>query len=128
MEIVRRAYEALSSGDREGLVADMAPTIEYVTTGAVPDTAPVYRGPEAVADFTRWLTDDFMDARVEIHDLIETGDRVLACVTLHGRGIESGVDTSWDVWHLWTLKDGQLVHGQAFTTKRAAHEAAGLSE
>jgi ketosteroid isomerase-like protein len=36
VEIARRAYEAFNRGDLDNLVADFAPTFEYVTTGAVP--------------------------------------------------------------------------------------------
>jgi hypothetical protein len=49
-------------------------------------------------------------------------------VTLRGRGKQSGVEASWDVWHLWTVEDGKLVHGHGFTSKPEALEAAGLSE
>jgi hypothetical protein len=39
VEVVRRAYEAFSRGDLEGLFADAAPEFEYVATWAIP--APV---------------------------------------------------------------------------------------
>jgi hypothetical protein len=34
------------SGDLDGMIADLAPTFEYVPTGAVFGSADVYRGPE----------------------------------------------------------------------------------
>jgi ketosteroid isomerase-like protein len=68
------------------------------------------------------------EPRVEINELSEAGDQVLASVTLRGRGKQSGVDTSWDVWHLWTVEDSKLVHGHGFTSKTDALEAAGLRE
>jgi ketosteroid isomerase-like protein len=74
------------------------------------------------------MREEFYDARIEIHELIEVGDQVLAEVTLKGRGKQSGVETSWDVWHLWTMQDGKVVRGQGFARRDEALEAAGLQE
>ncbi len=53
---------------------------------------------------------------------------MLAAVTVRGRGKQSGVETTWDLWHLWTLQDGKVVHGQGFVSREEALEAAGLRE
>ena len=71
---------------------------------------------------------EFDNLRVEVHELIETGDQVLASLTLRGRGKQSGAETSWDVWHVWTVRDGKAIGLQAFTSSDLALEAAGLSE
>jgi ketosteroid isomerase-like protein len=86
VEKVRRAYDGFNRGDPEAMITDLAPTFEYVTTGALPDTPPVARGPEGYAEFARWLSDQFDDARVEIHELTDVRDKVVASVTLRGRG------------------------------------------
>ena len=91
VEIVRRGYEAYNRGDPEGTVADFAPTFEYVSTGAIPARGDVHRGPEGSLEFVRWLWDEFEDARIEVHELIEAGDRVLASVTLQGRGRQAAL-------------------------------------
>ena len=75
-----------------------------------------------------WLWDEFEDARIEVHELVDAGDQVLASVTLQGRGRQSGADVAWDLWHLWWIKGGKAVRGQAFRDKEQALEAAGLSE
>ena len=128
VELVRRGYEAYNRGDPEGTVADFAPTFEYVSTGAIPGKGNVHRGPEGYVEFVRWLWDEFEDVRIEVHELIEAGDRVLASVTLKGRGRQSGADVAWDLWHLWWIEDGRAVRGQAFRDKEKALEAAGLRE
>jgi ketosteroid isomerase-like protein len=65
---------------------------------------------------------------MEVHELVDAGDQVMAAVTLRGRGKQSGVETSWDVWHVWTVEHRKVVHGQAFTSRAEALGAAGLSE
>ena len=128
VEMCRRAYEAFNRGDSEGMVADLAEEFEFVPTGALPDARGVYRGPQGYTDFVGWLRSEFDSPRVEINELTEAGDQVLASVTLRGRGKQSGVAASWDIWHVWTVRDGKAVHGQAFTSKAEALQAAGLRE
>ena len=128
LQMVRRSYEAFNRGDLDGMVADLAPEFEYVTTGAVPGTGDMYRGPDGMKRFTEALWGEFDDANVEVNELIEAGDQVLVSLTMRGRGKQSGVETSWDIWQLWTAKDGKGIRGQAFTNKAEALKAAGLSE
>jgi len=88
----------------------------------------VYQGPEGYKQFVAWLRDEFEDAGLDVNDVIGAGDRVLASLTLRGRGRQSGAATSWDLWQVWTIRDGKVVRGQAFTSKTEALEAAGLRE
>jgi ketosteroid isomerase-like protein len=128
IELARRAYEAFNRDDLEGMVADFAPSFEYLPSGTIPGTHGVYRGAEGWIEFMGWLRNEFESARVEILELIETEHQVLAAVTAHGRGRQSGVEASWDGWHLWTVRDGKVVHGRGFTSRAEALEAAGLLE
>jgi ketosteroid isomerase-like protein len=128
VEMAQRAYEALERGDFDGMMSDLAPSFEYVTTGAIPGVTGAYRGREGLREFLRWMWDEFDSPRIEVHGLTDAGDQVLASVTLRGRGKQSGIEASWDVWHLWTMQDGKVVHGQAFASREEAFEAAGLSE
>jgi uncharacterized protein len=126
--IARRAYEAFNRGDLQAMVADLAPNFEYATTGAIPGMIGVYRGVEGILGFLEWMRSEFERPRIEVHELVDAGDQVVAAVMLRGRGKQSGVEVSWDVWHVWTMEHGKVVHGQAFTSRKEALEAAGLSE
>jgi uncharacterized protein len=127
VEVVRRGYEAFNRGNLDGMVADFAPTFEYVASGAVPGTRGVYRGPEGFKEFMGWFG-EFSGARADIKELTDAGDRVLAGITARGRGKRSGVESGWHLWHLWTLRDGKVVRGEGFTDRDEALEAAGLRE
>lgn len=126
--IARRAYEAFNRGDQQAMVADLAPNFEYATTGAIPGMTGVYRGVEGILGFLEWMRSEFERPRIEVNELVDAGDQVVAAVTLRGRGKQSGVEASWAVWHVWTMEHGKVVHGQAFTSREEALEAAGLSE
>jgi ketosteroid isomerase-like protein len=128
VEIVRRAYEAFNRGDLDGMVADFAPEFEYVASGAVPGTRGVHPGTEGFRQYTEGFWGEFDDAQIEVHELTEARDQVLASVTFRGRGKQSGVEASWDIWQLWTLRDGKNVRGEGFPSRDEALKAAGLSE
>ena len=72
--------------------------------------------------------DEFDDPRFEVHEFIDAEDRVFAWATLRGRGKQSGAETSWDVWAVWTVRDGRFVRWETFADRDAALEAAGLRE
>jgi ketosteroid isomerase-like protein len=128
-EIVRQSLEAFNKGDVEGAFADIiAPEFEYIPTGKVPGAEGVYRGPEGWRRFLEFFWSEFDQVRVEIRDLVASGDQVVAAQTFRGRGKQSGVETSWDLWQVWTFRDGKVVRGQGFTTEAEALKAARLSE
>jgi ketosteroid isomerase-like protein len=128
VETVRRGYEAFNRGDYDEMVADIAPDCEYIPTGAIPGLGGVVRGVEEYKRFLGWLSDVFDDTRLEPNEFIDAGNQVLGGFTVSGRGRQSGVETSWTIWQVWTLRDGKLVHGQGFTSREEALEAAGLRE
>jgi hypothetical protein len=76
---MRRSTEVTSTA----MVADFAPTFEYVASGAVPGTGGVYPGPAGLKEFMGWFG-EFSGARVEINELMDVGDRVLVGTTARG--------------------------------------------
>ena len=55
-------------------------------------------------------------------------DRVIAVVRTSGRAKASGIEIDQQLTHVWTLRDGKAVRFDAYSTKREALEAVGLSE
>jgi ketosteroid isomerase-like protein len=129
LEVVRRAIEAFRRGDFRAFTADAAPEFEYVAAGAIPGAAGVFRGAD---EFRRGFLEpfwaEFGDAQLDVHELIESGDQVLVSLTVGGRGRQSGVAVSWDLWFVWTLRDGRVVRGQGFTSRDEALAAVGLQK
>jgi ketosteroid isomerase-like protein len=126
-EIIRRAFEAFNRRDWNALVAEAAPDMEYVPSGALPGSTESVHGPEGYLEFLRWLTDEFADPRVEVRALRDAGDQVFAEVALSGRGKQSGAETSWTLWQVWSVREGKIARGRAFTSREEALEAAGLT-
>lgn len=126
VDIVREAYDAVNRGDLDMAVSCIAPDMEYVASGAVPGATGVFMGPEGVKEFIAGLYEEFDEPRADVSELLDAGDQVLVSATARGRGKLSGVETTWDTWQLWTVRDGKLMRGQGFTSREEALAAAGL--
>lgn len=126
VDIVREAYDAVNRGDLDMAVSCIAPDMEYVASGAVPGATGVFMGPEGVKEFIAGLYEEFDEPRADVSELLDAGDQVLVSATARGRGKLSGVETTWDTWQLWTVRNDKLVRGQGFTSREEALAAAGL--
>ncbi len=131
VELVRRIFEAVNRGDMEGAfaLADPPPEFEFVPSGVlIPDLSGVQRGPEGLRRVQEGFLAAFDDVHLAVHELIDAEDQVFGSYAIQGRGRHSGAETSWDVWNVWTVRDGRVVRWQGFTDRDAALDAAGLSE
>ena len=130
VENVRRAYIALSSGDKD-VLTELA-------------------SPDLVTDFSRRLVDPFVlrgrDEMIafldqanetwdgwpawEPQELIDAGDQVVAFIRFSAKGKASGAAVEAYVANLWTFgSDGKLIEMKYFGDDRAAAlEAVGLRE
>jgi ketosteroid isomerase-like protein len=126
-EIARKAIAAFNENDAS-FIDLIAPEFEYIPTGSIPGSEGAYRGPQGWKRFLELFWSEFEEAHIEIRDLLTSGDQVIAGQTFRGRGKQSGVEVNWDVWQVWTLRDGKVIRGQGFTSESEALEAAGLSE
>lgn len=121
VEIVERLYEAWNSGDPEP-APELAPDVEWVNP------------PEAVESGTRHGRDEFREAmarvregfgemRIEIEELVESGDHVAVSIVAHTRGRGSGLEAPNRMSHLWTFRDGWAVRFEWFRDPHGARAA-----
>ena len=131
VELLRRINEVFNRGDHEGAfaLADPPPEFEFVPSGVlIPDLADVQRGPEGLRRLLEVFAGEFDAPHFELHELIAAGDQVFVSATFRGRGKQSGAATSWDIFPVWTVREGRIVRLQGFTDRAPALEAAGLRE
>jgi ketosteroid isomerase-like protein len=128
VEIVRRAFEAWNAGEPEAAVELLDPDIAWHLPPNFPD-AEGWRGRAAVVEGLASVTGSWDEFRVEVQELIEAGDRVVALVRFHGRAAITGLDlggVSVD-GQVWTLRDGKAVDVQMYNGTDGALEAVGLT-
>ena len=129
----RRAYEAFNRGDSEGIVADIAPEFEYVATGAIPGVGGAYGGAEGLRQFLESFWGEFDEPRVEVRELIEAGDQVVAALTFRlgaSRAAQRPTGTSGMCGRCGTARSFVGRRSRAGTTpsKRRAFGVGGVPE
>jgi ketosteroid isomerase-like protein len=129
VEIVRRAYIALTRGDEETLREMVGPEFVVDFSRRLVEPA-VLRGRDEALAALGQIREPWDDWPVwEPQELIDADDRVVAFIRTTARGKGSGVEVEAHVWNLWTFRDGKLAELTYFGDDRAAAlEAAGLSE
>ena len=127
LEIIRRAIEAIESGDAERfgeLVDEVAhPEIEWTPLIAV-GIEGTYRGRDRLVSFFRDMHGSF-EPRYEELELRSLGDDVvLAACQLKLTGRESELEFRQEMGSVFEFEDGLLRRGHAYPTHAEAREAA----
>lgn len=108
--LVERVYAALGTGDRDALLALLAPEFAAEASAGMPGgIGGSIRGAEAMIAFW-WALGARFSVRPEPEEWITCEDgRLLVCGTYRGRERVSGhvVEAAFD--HLWTARDDRLV-------------------
>ena len=127
VEIVRRAYELLDSGDLAAALERLAPDLELDLSSLYPD-APVLHG---VDELLRWFYSGPWggSARLHAERFFDVDDeRILVFVRVTATGEGSGVPVELRDAHELTIRNALVVRCKVHADRDAALEAAGLSE
>jgi hypothetical protein len=125
---VRQGYAAANRRDFELLVTGLDPDIEFRPVEAFPDAGGVFHGHQGYLEPWRHLLGGFEDFRLDPHELLDCGDRVVVKIELSGRGAGSGAPHSQQAFQVFTLRRGLVVRQDDFRVLSEALEAVGLSE
>jgi ketosteroid isomerase-like protein len=131
VEVGRGIYDAVAR--RDGVTPFEAYSAEIVwdlsnSRRTALGVEPIYRGHEGVREFWRDALSVFAEVDLEVEELIDAGDRVVAVTRERGVGRGSGVLVRSVAVSVWTLKDRKVVQVQVFDERQQALEAAGLRE
>ncbi len=126
----RRAADAYSRRDVEGLLEDLNPEVEWYSALSVliSGKATVYRGHEGLREWFRELDEAFDEIQVEYSEIRDLGDRVIAFGTIRTRGRESRVETTSPLAMVSDSRGGKAFRVRTYLDPDEALEAAGLSE
>jgi ketosteroid isomerase-like protein len=124
-DIVRRAFEAFSRRDLPAVIALCDPEMVFSpATGRLAGRDEPYRGHDGLRTYLADVARVWEELRSEPDEYIEVGDRVLCTGRVYAWGVGRAIDApaGW----VWRVRDGRLVEGTVYDTRRAAFEAAGL--
>jgi ketosteroid isomerase-like protein len=102
------------------------PEVEWVAAPHSLLASEEYRGYDGVRRFWTQFLSAWDEYGVQVDELIDAGDHVVAVLRLRGRTNELEVDEARS--SLITLRDGRIVRIEPFASKDDALEAAGLPE
>jgi ketosteroid isomerase-like protein len=125
-EIVRKVFAAFSRRDVDALLALCDPEIVFVPpTGRLAGRDEPYRGHEGMRRYLADVARVWQELRSEPEEYIEIDDRVLCTGRVYAWGVGRVIDApaGW----VWRLRDGLVVEGHVYETRRAAYQAVGRS-
>ncbi len=129
VQIVRRVYDALANPG-EDVIALWDPDVEFDVSrdiwGAVMGGGH-YRGVEGVRAWMLDLYAAWEQMDIDLEELIEAGDDVVAVIRVAGRGRVSGIEMEYRPAGVWTIRDGRIVRVVWFVDRDDALEAAGIA-
>jgi ketosteroid isomerase-like protein len=126
VEIVRRGYEEfLATG--QPVERLMAPEFvwDMSTFHGWPERQ-AYEGAEGAREFLNDWVSAWEDWRLEMRELVDAGDDVVAIVHQSGRSKATGLEVDMDFAQVWTMKDGKQTRMRKYADPEEALRAAGL--
>jgi ketosteroid isomerase-like protein len=106
---------------------EWAGDFELVPPSQAPLSKPL-RGTDEVRAWAADQRDTVGDLSIEIEELIESGESIVALIRLGIRPQGAEADFELRIAHLWRLRDRKLIRCEVFPEREKALEAAGLKE
>jgi ketosteroid isomerase-like protein len=126
VEIVRRGYEEfLATG--EPVERRMAPELVWdMSTVHKRPERQTYEGAAGTREFLADWVEAWEDWGLEVKDLVDAGDDVVAIVHQSGRSKTTGLEVDMDFAQVWTLHDGKQTRMRMYADPDEALRAVGL--
>lgn len=129
VERLREAFDSFLARKSEWGGDLLDPEVEWdATNSQIFDISRVYHGRDGVREFWREWLGAWETVRFE-YELVDAGNRVVALIDQRMRGRSTAIEVPLGKYaHLYTFRDGLIVHWKLYESQSEALEAAGLSE
>jgi ketosteroid isomerase-like protein len=130
VEAFKRGLEAGNRGDVETLLEELDPEVEWHSAlhALMGGEQTVFRGHDGVREVIRDINETFGEFHIEISEVRDLGDRLVAIGHIRARGKESGAETETPYALVTEIKNGKTTAVRAYLDPKQALEAAGLKE
>jgi ketosteroid isomerase-like protein len=116
-QVVRDAYATFSRGDIPALVGSFSEDIDWEVTSVLPQGG-TFHGRDGAGQFFQRVGELWEDLSVEVSELLDAGDQVVAIG--HIRGTRRGQGPAdYAFVHVWTLADRTPVRFREFADPRS---------
>jgi ketosteroid isomerase-like protein len=128
VERVRAGYDAFNRGDAAAWLDNFEPDAELRDLPNTPGQR-FYRGHDGLRDWAESMMQAFANYRFEPQEVTEVGNFIVVAVRISARGLESGVPTDMQVFHVLKQSPNDKVQSiSGFMSRAEALEAVGLSD
>jgi ketosteroid isomerase-like protein len=130
VEAFKRGLEAGNRGDVEMLLEELDPEVEWHSAlhALLGGEQTVFRGHDGVREMLRDLNEAFGEVQIEISEIRDLGDGLIAIGRTRTRGKASGAETETPLALVTEVKNGRTISIRAYLDPKKGLEAAGLSE
>jgi ketosteroid isomerase-like protein len=130
VEAFKRGLDALNRRDLKALLEVLDPEVELhpAEPALLGGEATVYRGHEGAREEFRDVYEAFAELQIEISEIRDLDDRIVAIGRIRARGRGSGAETESPWAYLVQFKNGKAIRGRSYLDPKGALEAAGLQE
>lgn len=128
VELADRAYAAINDRDLEALLAFMDPGVELKARFMELEGGACFQGHSGVREWWNRLLTIFPDFSVEVIEIRDFGDRVIAALRVRGHGADSDVPIDQEVWQAIRVREGRVTWWRNFESETAALDAMELTE
>ena len=127
VEIVRLGYdEFLATGELVERITAPEFVWDMSTFHGWPERQ-TYEGPEGTREFLTDWVGAWEDWRLEVRELIDAGDDVVAILHQSGRSKTTGLEVDMDFAQVWTIKDGKQTRMRMYADPDEALREVGIS-
>jgi ketosteroid isomerase-like protein len=128
VEIFRRGWEHFrTTGDLLSEIVHPDFVWDMSTFQGWPEQQ-TYQGIDGARAFLADWVEAWDDWELEIEELLDVDDKVVAIMHQHGRAKATGLPVDMTLAQVWTIRDGKEVRMEMYANPGEALEAAGLSE
>ena len=124
-DVLRGVYDRWAEGDFRAAVDLFDPQIAFVVGPGFPDTG-LYSGPEEIAGYMRHLLEPWDRLTIAAEEFIPAGDSIVVAVVQRGSGSESGAETEFRYFHVWSFRGDRVIRWENFREREDALAAIGL--
>jgi ketosteroid isomerase-like protein len=126
LDVVRAMYDCFNRGDTDTILELADPAVSVEDHAVIDGTN--YEGRDGVLQFLAFQAEAFAARSVELEELMETGDQIVAVIRLRGEGPLSRVPLEGRFTHVWQIDDGMVRRLRVYATKQEALEVAGRGD
>jgi ketosteroid isomerase-like protein len=126
VDMARRGYEAMRSGDMQGVLELLHSDVSVEVHTGRPDLPEVLHGLAGFIQNIQGLTEVFEDIEIEPEEFIDLDDTLIVAIRTVGHGRASGIRIENRVVHVLTIRDGKASRFRVYGTREEAFEALGM--